>query len=122
MQEPITDPTNRQPATTVTTPRRQVVSQLTLGEVLKHRREIRRAEKALKGLRDAMAERERAVIQALGDGGATVAQGLITAEVRHEERRNVAWRKVAEEYLGSDFCELVTEETEPATYTKLVIA
>ena len=54
MQEPITTPTSRQPATIVTTSRRQVVSQLTLGEVLKHRREIRRAEKAIKGLKDAL--------------------------------------------------------------------
>ena len=125
MANPTTVATNRQPTSTaaphVVTPPRPAVSQITLGEVLKARREVRRAEKALKALKDALAERERAVIQSL-ESGATVAHGILTAEVHHEERRNVKWRVVAEEYLGADFCELVTEETEPATYTKLVIA
>ena len=124
MANPTTASTNRQPTSTaphaITSPR-PAVSQSTLAEVLKRRREIKGAEKAVKALKHDLSVREEAVIKAI-ESGAIVVLGILTAEVHHEERRNVKWRVVAEEYLGADFCELVTEETEPATYTKLVIA
>ncbi len=82
---------------------------------------MKAAEKAVKALKDALAERERSVIAAI-ESGATVAHGILAAEVLNEERRNVKWRAVAEEYLGVDFCQIVVEETEPTTYPKLVIA
>jgi len=116
--------TNRQPGSTaphVVAPHRPSVSQTTLAEVLKSRREIKEAAKGLQALKDALAERERAIIAAI-DGGATVAHGILTAEVHHEERRNVRWRSVAEEYLGADFCQIVVDEVKPTTYPKLVIA
>ena len=115
--------TNRQPVTAPhpTVPPRPAVSQTTLAEVLKSRREIKGVAKGLQALKDTLAERERSVITAI-ESGATVAHGVLMAEVHHEERRNVKWREVAEEYLGADFCELVVEETEPTTYPKLVIA
>ena len=124
MANPTTIPTNRQPTTTappVVTPHRPSVSQTTLAGILKDRREVKEAEKSLKALKHDLSVREEAVIKAI-ESGATVANGILTAEVRHEERRNVAWRKVAEEYLGADFCELVVEETPPTVYPRLVVA
>lgn len=124
MANPTTASTNRQPTSTaphaITSPR-PAVSQTTLAEILKRRREVKEAEKAVKALKHDLSVREEAVIKAI-ESGATVANGILTAEVRHEERRNVAWRKVAEEYLGSDFCELVVEETPPTVYPRLVVA
>ena len=114
--------TNRQPTVPpVVAPHRPTVAQTTLAEVLKSRREIKGVAKGLQALKDALAERERSVITAI-ESGATVAHGVLTAEIHREERRNVKWRAVAEEYLGADFCELVVEETEPTTYPKLVVA
>ena len=124
MANPTTVPTNRQPTSTaphVVTPHRPSVSQTTLAEILKRRREVKEAEMAVKALRHDLGVREEAVIKAI-ESGATVAHGILTAEVRHEERRVVAWRKVAEEYLGADFCELVVEETPATIYPRLAIA
>lgn len=124
MANPTTVATNRQPTSTaphVVTPHRPAVSQTTLAEILKRRREVKEADKSLKALKGALAERERSVIEAI-EGGATIAQGILTAEVRDEERRNVKWRAVAEEYLGSDFCQIVVEETPATVYPRLVIA
>ena len=124
MANPTKVQTNRQPTSTaplVVAPPRPAVSQTTLAEVLKSRREIKGVAKGLQALKDALAERERSVITAI-EFGATVAHGVLTAEVHHEERRNVKWRSVAEEYLGVDFCQIVVEETEPTTCPKLVIA
>ena len=124
MAQPTTVATNLQPTSTaphaITSPR-PAVSQTTLAEILKRRREVKEAEKAVKALKHDLSVREEAVIKAI-ESGATVANGILTAEVRHEERRNVAWRKVAEEYLGADFCELVVEETPPTVYPRLVVA
>jgi len=97
------------------------VFQSTLAQVLRLRRELKAAEQAVRAQKDALADRERAVIQAL-ENGAAVSTGILTADVRYEERRNMAWRKVAEEYLGPDFCQLVVEETPPTVYPRLVIA
>ena len=124
MQQPTTVSANRQPATTaphVVTPHRPSINQSTLAEILKRRRELKEAEKAVKALKNDLGLRECGVIKAIA-GGATVAHGILTAEVRHEERRNVAWRKVAEEYLGADFCQIVIEETEPTPHIRLTIA
>jgi len=124
MAQPTTVATNRQPTSTappVVTPHRPAVSQTTLADILKSRLELKAAEKAVKTLKGALAERERSVIEAI-EGGATVVHGILTAEVHHEERRNVKWREVAEEYLSSEFCQIVIDETEPTIYPKLVIA
>ena len=124
MAQPSTVQENRQPTTTappVVAPHRPSVSQSTLAGILKRRREVKQAEKATKALKDALAERERSVIAAI-ESGATVANGILTAEVHHEERRNVKWRVVAEEYLGADFCELLVEETPATIYPRLAIA
>jgi len=129
MANPTTVATNRQPTSTappVVAPHRPAVSQSTLAGILKSRREVKEAEKSLKALRDALIEQEGLVIKAIEDGptwpNATVTPGILAASVSYTGRRNVKWREVAEEYLGADFCEIVVEETEPATYTKLVIA
>ena len=127
MQQPTTQSPTSQPtdgrgaAAHVITPPRPAVSQTTLAEILKRRRAVKEAERSLKTLKDALAERERVVTQAI-EAGAAVSTGILTADVRYEERRNVAWRKVAEEYLGPDFCKVVVEETEPTVYPRLVIA
>ena len=130
MAQPTTVPTNRQSTATlaphIITPPRPAVSQSTLAEILKRRREVKEADKSLKALKGALAEREWSVIEAIEDSPtwpkANVTLGILAAGVSYTGRRNVAWRKVAEEYLGSDFCEIVTEETEPTIYPKLVIA
>ena len=121
--------TNRQPTTKaphVVAPHRPSISQSTLAGILKDRRALKESEKAVKALKDALTERERAVIEAIEDGptwpNASVTSGILAASVSYKGRRNVKWREVAEEYLGSDFCELVVEETEMTTYPKLVIA
>ncbi|MDA2916853.1 hypothetical protein MYX64_08455 [Nitrospinae bacterium AH_259_B05_G02_I21] len=124
MRQTSTVPTNLQP--TVVSPRvivppRPAVSQATLAEILKRRREVKEAEKSLKAQKDALADREWAVIQAL-EKGATVALGVLTASINHETRRNVKWREVAEQYLGAEFCQTVIDETEPTIYPRLVIA
>ncbi len=63
MANPTTVATNRQPTSTaphaITSPR-PAVSQTTLAEILKRRREVKEADKSLKALKDALAERERA--------------------------------------------------------------
>jgi len=46
----------------------------------------------------------------------------LTAEVHYEERRNVKWRAVAEEYLSLEFCQIIIDETEHTVYPRLVIA
>lgn len=102
-------------------PSRPAVSQATLAEILKRRRDVKEAEKGLKAQKHDLSVREQGVIKAL-DAGASVAVGILVAEVRPEERRNVPWRQVAEEYLGADFCQLVAEETPPTVYPRLVIA
>ena len=129
MKQSTVIPTNRHPTTTaphVTTPHRPSISQSTLAEILKQRREVKEAEKAVKALKDALTEREQAVIAAIEDGPtwpkASVATGILAASVSYTGRRNVKWREVAEEYLGSDFCQIVVDETEMTTYPKLVIA
>ncbi|MCB7128522.1 MAG: hypothetical protein J3T61_03155 [Candidatus Brocadiales bacterium] len=123
MQQPTTQTTSRQPTVAVpkVIPPRPAVSQATLAEILKRRREIKEAEKSLKALKHDLSMREQGVIKAI-QSGATVSHGILAAEVRPEERRNVAWRKVAEQYLGHDFCELVAEETPPTVYARLLIA
>jgi len=123
MAQPTTTSTNRQPVTAphVITPPRPAVSQSTLAELLKRRRELKAAEQAVKAQKDALADRERSVIRSI-EAGAAVSQGILTAEVRYEERRNVPWRRVAEDYLGLDFCKVVIEETEPTIYPRLVVA
>ena len=129
MAQPSTVQENRQPTTTappVVTPHRPSVSQTILAGILKDRREIKEAEKSLKALEDALGERERSVIEVIEDGPtwpkASVTPGVLEASVSYTGRRNVKWREVAEEYLGADFCAIVTEETEPTIYPKLVIA
>jgi len=123
MQEPTTASTNLQP--TVAAPRvippRPAVSQATLAEILKRRREVKEAEKSLKALKHDLSVREQGVIKAI-EGGATVSHGILVAEVRPEERRNVAWRSVADQYLGAEFVQTVIDETEPTIYPRLVIA
>jgi len=123
MKQATTVPTNRQPVTAphVITPPRPAVSQTSLAAILRVRRDVKEAEKSLKALKSYLAEKEQAVIQAL-EVGAVVSHGILAAEVKHEERRNVAWRRVAEDYLGADFCELVVEETPATVYPRLVIA
>ena len=124
MRQTSTATKDGQPTTTAppkVIPPRPAVSQATLAEILKRRREIKEAEKSLKAQKDALADREWAVIQAL-EKGATVALAVLTASINHEARRNVKWREVAEQYLGQDFCGLVVEETEPTIYPRLVIA
>ena len=113
-------PTNRQPTKVFTLPR-PAVFQGTLAGILKRRREIKEAEKSLKVQKHDLSVREQGVIKAI-EGGATVSHGILVAEVRPEERRNVAWRRVAEQYLGADFCQIVADETEPTIYPRLVIA
>ena len=130
MANPTTVPTNRQCNVTLSphiiTHPCPSVSQSTLAEILKQRRELKEAEATVKALKDTLAERERAVIEAIEDSStwpkASVTPGILEASVAYQGRRNVKWREVAEEYLGSDFCELVVEETEPTVYPKLVIA
>ena len=129
MANPTTVQTNRQPTSTaphaITSPR-PAVSQTTLAEILKRRREVKEAEKSLKALKDALAERERSVIEAIEDSStwpkASVTPGILEASVAYTGRRNVKWREVAEEYLGVDFCQIVVDEVEPTIYPKLVIA
>ena len=123
MRQASTASTNLQPAAVVpkVIPPRPAVSQATLAEILKRRREVKEAEKSLKAQKHDLSVREGAVIRAI-EGGATVSHGILTAEVRPEERRNVAWRQVADQYLGADFCKVVIEETEPTIYPRLVIA
>ena len=124
-----TTPTNRQPtvkAPPVVAPHRPSVSQSTLASILKDRREVKEAEESLKALKDALGERERSLIEAI-EGSSTwpkanVVTGILAAEVSYTYRRNVAWKGVALEYLGEDFCEIVTEETEATVYPKLVVA
>lgn len=125
MANPTTGPTNRQCNVTlsphaITSPRPSV-SQSTLADIFKRRREVKQADKAVKALKDALIERERSVITAI-ESGAIVVLGILTAEVHHEERRNVRWREVATEYLSPEFCQLVIDETEPTVYPRLVIA
>jgi len=129
MAQPTTIPTNRQSTTTappVVTPQRPAVSQSTLAEILKRRRELKEAEATVKAIKDSLGERERAIIAAIEDSptwpNASVATGILAASVSYTYRRNVAWKGVALEYLGKDFCEIVTEETEATVYPKLVIA
>ena len=128
MANPTKVQTNRQPVTAPhpTVPPRPAVSQSTLAGILKDRREVKEAEKATKALKDALAERERSIIAAIEDSptwpNASVATGILAASVSYTYRRNVAWKGVALEYLGEDFCSIVTEETEPTVYPKLVIA
>ena len=129
MAQPSTVQENRQPTTTappVIAPHRPSVSQTTLAGILKDRRELKAAEKAVKALKDALGERERSIIEAIEDSptwpNASVATGILAASVSYTYRRNVAWKGVALEYLGKDFCEIVTEETEATVYPKLVIA
>lgn len=120
-QTPTSQPTDGQrPAPHVITPPRPAVSQSTLAAILKFRREVKEAEKSLKAIKHDLSVQEEAVIKAI-EGGASVAVGILVAEVRPEERRNVAWRRVAEQYLGHDFCELVAEETPPTVYTRLIV-
>ena len=129
MKQSTVIPTNRQPTTTaphVATLHRPSISQSTLAEILKQRREVKAAEKAVKTLRDALAERERSVIEAIEGSttwpNASVNSGILAASVAYSYRRNVKWKAVAEEYLSLEFCELITEETEATVYPKLVIA
>ncbi|MDA2916742.1 hypothetical protein MYX64_07895 [Nitrospinae bacterium AH_259_B05_G02_I21] len=123
MQQPTTATKDGQP--TAVSPRviptRPAVSQATLAEILKRRREVKEAEKSLKAQKHDLSVREQGVIVAI-QSGATVNPGILVAEVRPEERRNVAWRRVAEEYLGAEFCQTVIDETEPTIYPRLVIA
>ena len=124
MPQSTTIPTNRQPTTTaprVATPHGPSVSQTTLADIFKRRRELKQAEKAVKALKHDLGIREEAVIKAI-ESGATVAHGILAAEVRNEERRNVKWREVATEYLSPEFCQIVIDETEPTVYPRLIIA
>ena len=120
MQQPTTQPTNRQPTKVFTLPR-PAIFQATLAEILKRRREIKEAEKSLKALKHDLSVREQGVIKAI-ESGATVAVGVLVASVNPEERRNVPWRQVSETYLGAEFCQTVIDETEPTIYPRLVIA
>ncbi len=110
MRQTTTQTTNRQPAAVSpkVIPPRHAVSQATLAEILKRRREVKEAEKGLKAQRHDLSVREQGVIKAI-ESGATVNPGILVAEVRSEERRNVAWRRVA-------------EETPPTVYTRLIVA
>lgn len=124
MRQAITASTNRQPtaaAPKVIIPPRPAVSQGTLAAILKRRREVKEAEKSLKALKHDLSVREQGVVKAI-QSGATVNPGILVAEVRPEERRNVPWRQVADQYLGSEFCQTVIDETEPTIYPRLVIA
>ena len=114
-----TAPVRNQPATVA--PPRPAVSQATLAEILKRRRDVKEAEKGLKALKHDLSVREGAVIKAI-ESGATVSHGILAAEVRPEERRNVAWRSVADQYLGAEFVQTVIDETEPTIYPRLLIA
>ena len=128
MANPTTIPTNRQPTTTphVATPHRPTISQSTLASILKDRREVKEAEATVKALKDALAERERAVIEAIEDSStwpnASVTLGILAASVAYSYRRNVKWREVATEYLSHEFCQLIIDEAEPTVYPRLVIA
>ena len=123
MRQTSTVPTNLQPTAVSpkVIPPRPAVSQATLAEILKRRREVKEAEKSLKAQKHDLSVREQGVIRAI-ESGATVYPGTLVAEVRPEERRNVPWRKVADQYLGAEFCQTVIEETEPTIYPRLVIA
>ena len=123
MQNPTTASTNLQPTAVSpkVIPPRPAVSQVTLAEILKRRREVKEAEKGLKAQKHDLNVREQGVIKAI-EGGATVSNGILVAEVRPEERRNVPWRSVANQYLGAEFCQTVIDETEPTIYPRLVIA
>lgn len=120
MQHPTTQTPSRQPTKVFTLPR-PAIRQSTLAEIMARRRGVKEAEKSLKALKHDLGVREGAVIKAI-ESGATTYPGTLVAEVRPEERRNVAWRKVAEEYLGAEFCQTVINETPATVYPRLVIA
>ena len=120
MRQTSTVPTNLQPTKVFTLPR-PAVFQGTLAGILKRRREIKEAEKSLKALKHDLDVREKGVIAAI-QSGATVSPGILVASVNPEERRNVPWRQVADQYLGAEFVQTVIDETEPTIYPRLVIA
>jgi hypothetical protein len=97
------------------------ISQATLAEIVERRKQIADAEEQLKALEEKLTADLKS--------GATVALGLLTAELKQIERRNVAWRQAFEEQIskrdgdgkGKELADRILAATKPQVYESLSV-
>ena len=89
------------------------ITQKTLANILKKRKQITDATEQLKAMEE----------QLTGDlkAGATVQSGLLTARIREWERRTVAWKQVLIREKGEEFADRVFNATKPDKFETLVV-
>jgi hypothetical protein len=91
-------------------------------------RKLLLAKKRIADLEASVKVTEEQILAALKDGS-TVQNGVLIAEVRQTERRNVAWRQAFEEQIskrdgdgkGKELADRILAATHPQTYESLSV-
>jgi hypothetical protein len=89
------------------------ISQAEIANILSQRKFLAEFEATLK-------DRESAMLSAL-KAGASVEPGLLRAEIKISERRNVSWKAIVERKLGERYAARVLAATKPDKTEKLDI-
>jgi uncharacterized protein YpbB len=89
------------------------ITQKTLANILKKRKQIADATELLKELESLLTEQLKA--------GADVQAGLLVARIKEYERRNIAWKQVLIREKGEEFAARVFNATKPDKYETLVV-
>lgn len=99
---------------TIETSKAVTIMQSELADIMRLRRQAKAIEAELK-------ERESNAI-ALIHAGAEIEPGILDANIKPTERRNVAWKAICERELGAGYCNNVAAHVKPSVSERLAIA